>query len=175
MKKCHQGIVWRGACGEILTIEHQLFSRVWPTTPSTTNALVSLHRGTRYQPRHDIQGVPSAAGAGELGSASQHCRERQSPAPGPARRRGTIDPPLPTDHSGGPRHLRSAQGGRKGKHGEYKCTRLPLPAYRFLPRKMVQLNILTCDNVAFIASYTLDSVNRSLTLVQQNPLGQITV
>jgi len=39
---------------------------------------------------------------------------------------------------------------------------------------MVQLNILTCGNVAFIASYTLDSVNRSFTLVQQNPLGQIT-
>jgi len=30
MKKCHEGIVWRGACGETLTIEHQVQDEYGP-------------------------------------------------------------------------------------------------------------------------------------------------
>jgi hypothetical protein len=37
---------------------------------------------------------------------------------------------------------------------------------------MVKLSILAGGNIAFIASYLFDSVERTLTLVQQNPSGQ---
>lgn len=37
---------------------------------------------------------------------------------------------------------------------------------------MVKLNILAGGNIAFIASYLFDSVDKTLTLIQQNPSGQ---
>jgi hypothetical protein len=42
------------------------------------------------------------------------------------------------------------------------------------PGNMVKLNILAGGNVAFIASYLFNSIDRTLTLVKKNPSGENT-
>ena len=47
----------------------------------------------------------------------------------------------------------------------------PVSSHQEEPEIMVRLNILVGGNFAFIASYLFNSVDKTLTLVRQNPTG----